>query len=467
MVTPSYVGECNLVDLSILIPNYNNGVSIDGKLIIERYMESIFDTTINDDVELIVIDDHSTDDSYYYLKQLAVDGKIDSFSRNKKNVHVAITTNRLVERAKSDILVRFDCDTTIISDGWVSNILDAFDKMDDNVGIIGGLQVNNKETKLVYQYGTNIFHPKGFHLVRNGDLVTNVTTPSECDAVIGCCIAFKRVMFNDINGFDESFGARMQTIDFNLRAALNGWKRVSIPGIKYHHWNDIVTKSEDKVNRLDELKNGYQHFIKKWGINYRFPDPDVVLNMFDGKLATSWRILEDKEQYMSSRVSEQSKYCKSNTILLNILKSTQNVLDIWNRCPDLTNLLRQRGAMVTEYHDKNVYSLPFDDNQFDTSICTNVLQYLAYPYKLLKELDRVTMNSGEIHIIVPYSATTPKDPLAISTFNVSELRNITRWLKNRESRIYGDINSPYAIHAIMSQRKDNNDLDGVPLEVLI
>ena len=55
--------------------------------------------------------------------------------------------------------------------------------------------------------------------------------------------------------------------------------------------------------------------------------------------------------------------------------------------------------IVDRYFDG--FSIPFDDNTFDSILCTEVLEHAVDPEILIQEMKRVTKNDGMIFLTVP------------------------------------------------------------------
>ena len=47
---------------------------------------------------------------------------------------------------------------------------------------------------------------------------------------------------------------------------------------------------------------------------------------------------------------------------------------------------------------KNIYKLPFKDNQFENTICSHTMEHVEYPEKFYKELKRVSKN---VTLLIP------------------------------------------------------------------
>lgn len=100
--------------VTIIIPSYNS------ELFIERCLESVFKQTFND-IEVIVIDDASTDNTEKILRKYK---KKNNFKviRNKTNVGVGISRKIGIENANGEYITFLDSDDYLISDFIDTNI---------------------------------------------------------------------------------------------------------------------------------------------------------------------------------------------------------------------------------------------------------------------------------------------------------------------------------------------------------
>jgi glycosyltransferase involved in cell wall biosynthesis len=108
-----------LPKISVYIANYNYG----------RYLSRAIDSVVRQteqDFELIVIDDCSTDDSLEVMLNYAHHQKI-KLSRNDTNLRVAATSNKALSLAKGKYIVRLDAD-----DEFVPETLEKMAKFLDN-----------------------------------------------------------------------------------------------------------------------------------------------------------------------------------------------------------------------------------------------------------------------------------------------------------------------------------------------
>ena len=113
--------------VSIVIPTYN------AELYIEMVLEAIFTQDYSTEVEVIVVNDGSTDDTLALLKKLQE--KWPFTILDQENQGAVIATNNGFERASHDIILSIDSDV-VIGQGWLRKIMAEF--KDEKVGAVQG-----------------------------------------------------------------------------------------------------------------------------------------------------------------------------------------------------------------------------------------------------------------------------------------------------------------------------------------
>lgn len=71
-----------------------------------------------------------------------------------------------------------------------------------------------------------------------------------------------------------------------------------------------------------------------------------------------------------------------------------------NTCVDWENTLHKNSYL--DFECNLTETLPFEDNQFDTIILSDVLEHIPEPEKLLAEIARILSNNGKILLNVPF-----------------------------------------------------------------
>ena len=71
------------------------------------------------------------------------------------------------------------------------------------------------------------------------------------------------------------------------------------------------------------------------------------------------------------------------------------------------------------------YHLSYPDASFDVIVCSDVIEHVAYPEKLIAEFSRLLAPGGTVVITTPYRlAETPNDPMHVHEFYPSELTSL-------------------------------------------
>lgn len=80
-------------------------------------------------------------------------------------------------------------------------------------------------------------------------------------------------------------------------------------------------------------------------------------------------------------------------------------LDIDKECMAIANDMFRLNGLGTTIHFGTIYKLPFEDNSFDTLVCSECLEHLGHPHKALNELARVTRK--DVYTTVPDKGVMP------------------------------------------------------------
>jgi len=275
--------------VSILIPNYNNGVqtSRDRKHdLIGRLLQSLH-TTLADDptpLEILAFDDGSTDDSPATLRDWA--GRTwrggQPFLTLDQAPHcgvLSVTANKLVRASRGDILVRLDGDVQCLTKHWAAALCEVFDQGPPRLGVVGPKQLMSDGR--IHAFGDFILHPKGYHHVGQGLERYAITRPMEADHVMGCFYCCRRAVYDDVGGFDQNM-LRGQTVDFGITARLRGWSCIAVPHIEFVHHHGLRDHRSTAADTEQGVDRTLEYFRAKWGFCRIAPDLDVVREKYAG-----------------------------------------------------------------------------------------------------------------------------------------------------------------------------------------
>jgi len=170
--------QANPIDISIIVPVYNNPKDIKECLLAIR--ASSFPNT-----EIIVVDDASTDDTFRTAIELGIHPL-----RLVRNSGVAAARNYGARHARGDILFFVDADV-VVPPGAIKRVRDAFEGNPALAAVFGSYDAQPRSGGIVSQY-RNLLH----HFIHQKG-------KTEASTFWAGCGAIRRSVFEKIGGFDQ------------------------------------------------------------------------------------------------------------------------------------------------------------------------------------------------------------------------------------------------------------------------
>lgn len=265
--------------ISVVIPNYN------GKHLFEKYFDHNLDilSTLGTSVEIIVIDDASTDDSVQYLKANYLD-KI-TLIEKKVNSGFSNTCNLGINEAKNDLIFLLNTDVTLEMD-YFEKLYKYFEK-DDTFGVMG--RIIGMDDDLIREaarspkiMGRKIKSGDFFHLEDRESF-----TPTFY--LSGAIALMDTKKLKAINGFNEMFNPYYgEDQELSIRAWRLGWKCYYEHNAVCRHEVSASTKMHNHKRAIKKIhfrNRYYVHFLHLYGSDLLFWHIqillcDVLLGMF-------------------------------------------------------------------------------------------------------------------------------------------------------------------------------------------
>lgn len=211
-------------------------------------------------IEIIVIDDCSSDGTYKVLKNLSKDNPEIKVFLNEINSGVAFSRNRILEEASGEFVIFFDDDDESSSDRIVSQLqrLIDYEKQYAN----GAPVICHTARKILYPDGeirieptmgqTTSVAPSGISVAKR--ILLGTPLKNGYGSCPTCSQMARLSTYRLLGGFDPSF-RRSEDTDFNIRLALAGghFVGISIPLV-----TQTMTKTPEKSIR-DEYR--YARFL--------------------------------------------------------------------------------------------------------------------------------------------------------------------------------------------------------------
>jgi GT2 family glycosyltransferase len=183
-------------------------------------------------VEILVVDnasgDGSTDEVAAHFPQVRL-------LRAGRNLGYAGGNNLGVAHARGDYVAMLNPDTEA-EPGWLAALVDALEE-DPSSGLATSKILLFNQRDRVNACGNDV-HYTGLAFCRGlGCAASAFTEPEEVPAVSGAAFIIRRNLFKHLGGFDERFFMYLEDTDLSWRAALAGFRCVTVPdSIVYHHY---------------------------------------------------------------------------------------------------------------------------------------------------------------------------------------------------------------------------------------
>ena len=242
-----------LPSIDILTVNWNSGN------LLSECIRSINNAVHNSFIlnRVVVIDNASNDGSLDNLEKLDLPLTI---IRNIENLGFARACNQGANNSKADYLLFLNPDTRLFSNSLSVPISFLNKKENDNFGI-AGIQLRDDKneisrncagfpsayTMITISLGLDRLLPKLFsaHFLTEWDHRNS----KEVDQVMGSFLMIRRNLFEQLNGYDESYFVYFEDMDLSFRARNAGKKSFYIADAYIYHKGGGTTE-QIKANRL-------------------------------------------------------------------------------------------------------------------------------------------------------------------------------------------------------------------------
>ncbi len=222
---------------SVIIPNYN------GIAYIENCINSLL--PLKENQEIIVVDDGSSDDSKFLLKELNEQGIIRLYE-NKNNKGFAYSVNRGIKEARGTYVLLLNNDV-VAEKNFVSVLTDEIQKKEKAFSVSSKM-VRFYERNLLDDVGDN-YTVLGWAYKRgDGKPIAYGSKPSKIFSTCAGAGIYRKLVVEKIGGFDESFFAYLEDVDLSYRGKLYGYTNYYTPKAVCYHIGSATTAEGNKYS---------------------------------------------------------------------------------------------------------------------------------------------------------------------------------------------------------------------------
>jgi len=254
------------MQLSVIILNYNV------RYFLEQCVSSVQKALEGIDCEIIVIDNHSSDDSCAIMKQRFSNVQL---IENKQNFGFPKGNNIGVENAKGKYICILNPDTIVAEDTFAKVL--AFAEKQNKLGIVGCKLIDGTGNFLPESkrgiptpwvaftkiFGLYKFFPKSKLCNQYYAQHLHKNKTGKVDILVGAFMVMQRELYIEIGGFDENCFMYSDDIDLSFRVLQKGKSNYYFHETSVIHYKgESTVKDETYMKRFQEAMNFFykKHF---------------------------------------------------------------------------------------------------------------------------------------------------------------------------------------------------------------
>lgn len=238
-------------------------VNLSGKQLLLDCLKSLKKSTYKN-MEVIVVDNGSVDDSKEYLKEEKIMGRKIILIENKENLGFAKANNQGIKKARGEYILLLNNDTVTTPD-FLRILLEKISK-DSLIAVV--------QPKIIF-YGTRrlqsggaFFSPPGFlYYFGYGQDPKHprYNKQMEIFSANGACMMIKKSVIDEIGLFDNDFFAYYEETDFCHRVWLAGYEVMYEPtAVVFHKGSQTSRKMNSEFVIFHSFKNKLMSSIKNF-----------------------------------------------------------------------------------------------------------------------------------------------------------------------------------------------------------
>ena len=240
-------------------------------------LESLQRTTTHPDVELILVDNGSTDGTPAYLRSLAEKDLRVKLVLNEENRGFAAAINQGLEVSSGDYVVLLNNDI-VLTRGWLTLLLARLDQ-DPSIGLIGPT-TNSTWNEVKVEPGYDDLSDLETFAIEHTRRYSGQVLPVSMLAMY--CIAGKRTVFEKVGPLDERYEIGMfEDDDYALRVRAAGFRLVCARDVYVHHHGMAGFKQLGDRRYRKIFNDNRERFQTKWALSLQrrmYTDLDITLH---------------------------------------------------------------------------------------------------------------------------------------------------------------------------------------------
>ena len=238
--------------VSVIVPNYN------GEAVLAECLTSIKLQTYSP-IQLIVVDDASTDQSMMIAEQFFDDVEV---IKRSKNGGFAATVNEGLKAARGKYIALLNMDAKA-EERWIEASLDALRRISD-AGVIQPKVLTFDDPCTYYSVGIGVTRSGYAFNIGQGALEEGQFNEGRYVlGATGAASVWRREVFEIIGNFDEDLGHYLEDVDLSLRAQLEGIRCYYEPGAVVQHWGGKAAGGQNGALQVRQVSRNVPAVLLK------------------------------------------------------------------------------------------------------------------------------------------------------------------------------------------------------------
>ncbi len=244
--------------VSIVIPTKDNAK------VLETCLESVFEKSTYKNIEVIMINNNSTEKATFDLFKKYKAKYKEKFVQLDLEIpfNYSRLMNKAVDVSKGEYILLLNNDTEVISEDWIESMMEQSQR--DSVGAVGAKLLYHNDTiqhaGVVIGLGgvaghTFIGLPRDSH-----GYFYYITSTNNYSSVTAACLMVRKEVYNEVGGFNEDLAVEYNDVDFCLKLAEKGYYNIYLPYVELYHYESL-TRGHPHMT-----KESYARHIKEIGL---------------------------------------------------------------------------------------------------------------------------------------------------------------------------------------------------------
>jgi GT2 family glycosyltransferase len=269
-----------MIKVSIIIVGYN------AREYLQQCLASIFRARQEPAIEVILVDNASTDGSVAMVRELFPQVHI---VENTNNTGFAAGNNLGIKRARGEFCLLLNSDTEIT--GSALRTLVSFLDEHPDAGVVSGriVYADRSDQGVARRFPTPmnaLFGRKTFltRIFPNNRFARRYmicrahssSEPFEVDWVSGCCLMIRSSVIEQVGVLDEKFFMYWEDADWCFRIKQKGWKVFCVPEAVVVHHEGKSSRSRMSNRLIMEFNKSVYRYYRKHCVRSRFDVMNIV-----------------------------------------------------------------------------------------------------------------------------------------------------------------------------------------------